>query len=270
MSKTADPIAVRLEFARDAALEAGQLTRRFFQKNVSVELKGDDSPVTVADREAERLLRERIAGAFPEDGILGEEFDEQPGQSGYRWIVDPIDGTKSFISGVPLYSTLVAVEFEGRSRIGVINLPALDECVYAAEGRGCRYRGPLGTESDARVDCVSELSKATFVTTQVDSFAPRGAEEVYRRLESVARVTRTWGDGYGYFLVATGRAHVMVDPEMSLWDIAALQPVVEEAGGTLTDWSGEPTIHSGEAVASCGGKVAEQVLAVTRDHAKPA
>src|SRR5487761_451355 len=123
----------RLELARAAAREAGAITLEYFrQNNYAVELKRDRSPVTVADRRAEEHLRRRIAAEFPADGILGEELGEQPGTSGYRWILDPIDGTKSFISGVPLYGTLIGVEFEGRSVVGVIRMPALDEMVSAA------------------------------------------------------------------------------------------------------------------------------------------
>jgi len=253
----------RFELARAAAREAAIATLAHFQSDLlAVELKGDASPVTVADRQAEEILRRRIAQDFPDDGILGEEFGEQPGTSGYRWIVDPIDGTKSFVAGVPLYGTLVGVEHQGRSVIGVIQLPALDECVYAAAGQGAWHVRGGSAPRPARVSSCSKLSEALFLTSELRYPTP-DRQQVLARLVEATRVNRTWGDCYGYLLVATGRADVMIDPIMALWDAAALQPILEEAGGVLTDWQGNPTIYSGEAVAT-NGKLLDQVLAITR------
>lgn len=263
-------LAARLELARSAAREAGAITLEYFcQGNYAIELKRDRSPVTVADRRAEEHLRRRIAAEFPADGILGEEFGEQPGDSGYRWIVDPIDGTKSFISGVPLYGTLIGVEFEDRSVVGVIRVPALDEMVWAAVGQGAwSQRGEL-PPTPARVSSVARLADSLFCTSEVRNFAKTGRPAAYERLDAACRLARTWGDCYGYLLVATGRAEVMVDPQMNVWDCAALQPILEEAGGTFTDWQGNPTIHAGESIAT-NGRVLEEVLAVTRQFAKRA
>lgn len=255
-------LASRLELARRAALEAGRLTLRYFQRDdLAVELKHDDSPVTVADRQAEQLLRERIAGQFADDGILGEEFPERAGTSGYRWILDPIDGTKSFIHGVPLYGTLVGVEHEGQSVIGVISMPALDECLYAMTGQGAWHVSQDRPPRQVRVSARSKLSQSLICSS--DTRFPPPRREAYARLQDAARVSRTWGDCYGYLLVATGRAEVMIDPIMNVWDAAAVQPIVLEAGGTFTDWQGQPTIHSGEGIATNGHVLAE-VLAVTR------
>ncbi len=236
-------------------------------KDLTFERKADDSPVTVADRQAEELLRRRIREAFPDDGILGEEFGEEAGSSGFRWILDPIDGTKSFICGVPLYGTLVGVERAGVSVVGVICVPALDECVYAASGGGAWYTRGNSPARPARVSQRDRLSDAVFLTSQLDNYYPRGAHQVYLELERVAYITRMWGDCYGYLLVATGRADVMVDPVMNVWDAAALQPVLEEAGGAYTDWSGRATIHGGEGI-GCSRLLLEQVLAVTRPYAR--
>ena len=264
----AGEIAPRLELALAAAKEAGKLTLRYFQRdNFEVERKSDASPVTIADRSAEQLLRERISARFPRDGILGEEFGEPVGEgqgtSGFRWILDPIDGTKSFISGVPLYGTMIGVEHEGRARAGVVFMPGLDEGAYASVGQGTwKWRG---TEAPVRA-CVSKRTKLAdglFLTSQIDSFAQRGAAAAYDALERAALLTRTWGDCYGYLLVATGRAELMADPIMNVWDAAAVQPIIEEAGGMFTDWQGQPTIHSGEAIAT-NGIVHEEVLAITR------
>ncbi|HEX3654602.1 MAG TPA: histidinol-phosphatase [Pirellulales bacterium] len=250
----------RQALAIEAAREAGRLTLNYFrQEGLAVQWKHDASPVTVADREAEQHLRQRIAAAFPNDGILGEEFGEQPGTSGYRWILDPIDGTKSFVSGVPLYGTLVGVELEGRSRLGVIVMPALDEYAYAAEGAGAWYVVGAQAARPARVSAKRRLAEGLFCTSEIRTFSERGRADAFQRIQSQAWLTRTWGDCYGYLLVATGRAEAMVDPKMNVWDCAALQPILEQAGGTFTDWSGNPTIHAGESVAT-NGQLLDEVL----------
>ena len=258
----------RLELALTAAREAGAITLRYFcQSNYAVELKRDQSPVTIADREAERHLRERIAALFPGDAILGEEFGERPGDSGYRWILDPIDGTKSFISGVPLYGTLVGVEFERRSLAGVIHIPALHETVYACEGEGAMFVRGNGAPSPARVSRTSRLCDALFCTSEVRSFARSGRREAYDEFDRACRLARTWGDCYGYLLVATGRADIMVDPLMNVWDCAALQPIIEQAGGTFTDWQGNATIYGGESIATNGLVFGEAIAIASRYRA---
>jgi histidinol phosphatase-like enzyme (inositol monophosphatase family) len=228
-----------------------------------VELKRDQSPVTIADREAEQHLRQRIAAAFPDDAILGEEYGEQSGRSAYRWILDPIDGTKSFVAGVPLYGTLIGVEFEQRSVVGVIHIPALNETAYAAQGQGAWIVRGDRPPAPARVSHTPMLRDALFCTSEVKGFAKSGRREAFDAFDGACRLARTWGDCYGYLLVATGRADVMVDPLMNVWDCAALQPILEEAGGSFTDWQGEATIHGGEAIATNGVLLAE-ALAISR------
>lgn len=255
-------ITPRLELALAAGREAAEITLRYFRRdNYQVEWKVDASPVTVADREAELHLRRRISATFPSDAIVGEEFPAIEGSSGYRWILDPIDGTKSFVSGVPLYGTMIGVEFAEQAVIGVVLLPGLDECVYAARGQGAW--SIRGTESPrrAQVSQVENLADALFLTTEVRSFGVNGRMPAYTQLEAHTRLTRTWGDCYGYLLVATGRADLMIDPIMNVWDAAAIQPILEEAGGSFTDWTGAPTIHSGEGIAT-NGKLLAQVLAI--------
>ncbi len=218
-----DEVARRLELAISAGKEAGRLTLRYFQQdNFEVERKTDASPVTIADRSAEQLLRERIATAFPHDGILGEEFGTTAGSSGFTWILDPIDGTKSFISGVPLYGTMVAVEHEGRALAGLVYLPGLDEGVYASAGQGTWHFHGNTEPRRCRVSQKTRLADGLFVTSQVDSFVKRGAAAAFEALQAAAYITRTWGDCYGYLLVATGRAELMVDPIMNVWDAAAV------------------------------------------------
>lgn len=250
----------RLALAVEAARGAGRVTLKYFRNDdLDIELKCDDTPVTAADRQAEQHLRRCIAEAFPDDGILGEELAERPGTSGFRWILDPIDGTKSFIHGVPLYSTLVGVEFEGQSVLGVIHIPALNETVYAARGSGAWYVQADESPRPARVSQRQPLAKALFVTAEVLSFDRLGRRAAYDRLQAASRLTRTWGDGYGYLMVATGRADVVVDPIMALWDAAALPPILEEAGGTFTDWQGNRTYHAPEGVAT-NGLLLDEVL----------
>ena len=254
----------RLELALAASLEAGAITLRYFQSDdLQVDWKQDASPVTEGDRQSEQALRQRIFDAFPTDGILGEEFGEEAGTSGFRWILDPIDGTASFIHGVPLYGTLVAVEFEQTSVLGVINVPALQECVYAAKGQGAWHQRGDGELKRAQVSPCERLDQALFLTSEVEGFEAVNRWSTLEKLQAATRRTRTWGDCYGYLLVATGRADVMVDPRMNVWDAAALQPILEEAGGSFTDWQGVATIHSGEGVAT-NGRILEEVLQITR------
>lgn len=267
---SADPVQCRLEAAIRWTREAGDLTLNYFRRrDLAVEFKADASPVTVADRAAEELLRKRISEAFPHDSILGEEFGEAVGSSEYRWVLDPIDGTKSFVHGVPLYTTLVAVLANDHPKIGIIYAPAVGEMVFAAEGGGCWHvdtRHIDAAPTPARVSKVRTLKESMFVTTEIAAFTShrkKDALSVYLDLQRATRLARTWGDGYGYLMVATGRADVMVDPVMNLWDAAPLQTVIQEAGGHFTDWQGKPTVHAGEAIAT-NGQFTEEVVAITR------
>lgn len=274
VTTTRDALQPRLDWAIEIARQAGDVTLQYFRNpQLEVERKGDDSPVTVADKEAETLLRQLIAEKFPDDAIVGEEHGVTDGNSGWAWVLDPIDGTKSFIHGIPLYTTLVAVlEVEGddistgRPQIGVIRAPALDEQVYALRGGGCWHQRGTAKPESARVGNCENLPSGLLLTSEVNSFGDdRGADcmDVYLKLDATARLARTWGDAYGYLMVATGRADVMIDPAMSLWDAAALQPVIEEAGGRFCDWQGKPTVHSGDAIAG-NAAVVEEVLRVTQ------
>ncbi|MEW6199383.1 MAG: inositol monophosphatase family protein [Planctomycetota bacterium] len=247
-----------LDFAVDAAHQAGTFTLGHFQSGIGHELKADNTPVTLADRGAERLLRERIAAAYPDHGIVGEEFGEQRGRSPARWILDPIDGTVSFLSGVPLYSVLIGFEWNGEMLAGVLHLPALKETVYAARGLGCRWNG-----RPARVSDVTELSQARLVLTSVKLMYKHGRGAEYERLRDACGLDRGWSDAYGYALLATGRAELLVDPIMSLWDTAALVPIVTEAGGTVTDWTGRPT-HTAPEILATNGHLLPAALDVLR------
>jgi histidinol-phosphatase len=232
-----------LEVATEVALAGGRHTLQYFNAGVAVELKPDQTPVTRADREAEALIRTLIERRYPTHAIVGEEGGETAGSAPIRWIVDPLDGTKSFVHGVPLYGTLVGVEVHGEPLVGVIFLPALDELVTAARGEGCYWNG-----QPARVSTVADLAQALVCSS--DERHARERSSAYLDLASRTRLQRTWGDCYAYVLVATGRAEVALDPMMNLWDCAALAPIIREAGGHFTDWKGRDTIHAPEAVAT--------------------
>jgi myo-inositol-1(or 4)-monophosphatase len=246
-----------LDFAADAAWQAGRVTLAHFQSGVDVEWKSDASPVTIADRGAEELLRRLIERRFPQHAIYGEEFGETSRDSTHRWIVDPIDGTQSFIRGVPLYGVLVGLEIAGDVVVGVACFPAMNEIVAAASGEGCRWNGRR-----ARVSGQTSLAEAVVSYTSsanLDRLRP-GA---WARLQQETRTQRGWGDCYGHCLVATGRADVMLDPILSPWDCAALVPILREAGGTFTDWTGQLTIHGGNGI-STNGALFEQVMDIVR------
>jgi histidinol phosphatase-like enzyme (inositol monophosphatase family) len=254
-----------LEFATRIAWEAGESTlSHFLAPDLGVETKQDGSPVTRADRAAEELLRRRIRAECPQDAILGEEFGEEEGGSGRTWILDPIDGTKSFARGVPLYGTLVAVEEQGRAVVGVIHMPAIGETACGARGEGAwwiRRSGADERRDPARVSAVSDPALGLLCTTSVGGFFRAGCGELYYRLRERFGLDRGWSDCYGHLLVATGRAEAMLDPRMEVWDCAALQPVVEEAGGRFTTLSGEATHRGGSAV-STNGALHDHVLSL--------
>jgi histidinol phosphatase-like enzyme (inositol monophosphatase family) len=242
-----------LDVAIDAAHSAGAIVNRHFRDGVAADAKSDGTPVTVADRESERELRRVIAKAFPSHAILGEEEGETAGDADYRWIVDPIDGTKTFVAGVPLFGVLVGLEVRGDPVVGVIHLPALGETIAAARGEGCTRDGwPCHVSTTPRIE------DALVVTTS--SRACRRASPGYAALAEHAKNERGWGDCYGYALVASGRADVTIDTGIRPWDLCAVMPIVEEAGGRMTDWRGERTIRSPNAVAT-NGLLHDDVLA---------
>jgi histidinol phosphatase-like enzyme (inositol monophosphatase family) len=253
--------ALLMHAAADVARVAGDVALRHYRAGpaggaIAVETKGDGSPVTVADRAAEQAARDWLAARFPDDGILGEEFGVSRPDAARRWILDPIDGTKTFVRGVPLWGTLVAcVEGDGPDATvlaGAAYFPAVGELVAAAPGEGCWWNG-----ARARVSAVAALDAATVCTTD-PKFAQRTERRAaWRALEDAAGLSRTWADCYGYLLVATGRAEAMVDAVVGDWDTAALLPIVEEAGGTFTSWEGRRTAFGGSAVATNAALAAE-------------
>ena len=262
-------IEERLELAVAIALEAAAIPRRYFRNTgLVIDRKADGSPVTRADKEAEELLRQRIESACPQDAIVGEEFGDRDGTTGFRWYLDPIDGTESFIRGVPLFGTMVALEQGDRAAAGVIVFPGLGEIVYAAVGSGSWWATNADAarklseleRMEAHVSNVSEIRDAALATTGLaHAFEEAGVSEGYFRLLDRVKLGRGYPDCYGHYLVATGRIDVMIDPLMSVWDNAPLQPIVEEAGGQFTDLRGNSTIH-GDSAVSTNGLLHDDVL----------
>lgn len=236
-----------LHFATTLAHEAGDVTLQYFGGIVDHDAKGDGSPVTIADKEAERLIRSRVEARYPEHSILGEEYGESNEGARVRWILDPIDATRSFMRGVPLYGVLIGIEVEGESAVGVAHFPPLRETVAAGTGLGCTWNGDL-----CRVSEVPTLSEGVVCTTDVERLLSRPLGEGWRRLQQKAAFSRTWGDCYGHALVATGRIEAQVDPVMAPWDAGPFLTIVTEAGGQFTSLDGEATVHGGSGISTNG------------------
>lgn len=247
MSTTASDLDTRIAPAAELARLTGDIALRHYRSRLVVETKADGSPVTVADRAAEAAARDWVRRFFPEDGVLGEELGEERPGARRRWVIDPIDGTKAFVRGVPLWGSLVAL-CEGETVLaGAAYFPATAELIAAAPGAGCWYNG-----SRCAVSSVASLDAATVLTTDT-RFRERPERRAgWERVAGAASVARTWGDCAGYLLVATGRAESMCDPILSPWDAAAFQPIVREAGGVFTDWDGRDTAFGASAVATNG------------------
>ena len=254
----------RLNLAITAATTAARHTLRYFRtSDLTIETKPDQSPVTRADKESEEILRACLAQQVPQDTIVGEEFGTQQGTTHYKWYLDPIDGTQSFIRGIPLFGVMMGLEHKDEAVAGVIVFPALDEIVYAAKGLGAWWSDTLDpiTPKEARVTKVSNLADACLLTTSTRSFDRLGKSEQFKKLSFSVDVHRGLPDCYGHYLVATGRAEIMIDPFMNVWDSAPLQTIIQEAGGKFTDLQNNPTIHGNSAI-STNGPLHNQVLQI--------
>lgn len=258
---TAKELAGWLEFAVRTAHEAGRLTLGYFQTGVAPEMKPDDSPVTVADRRAEELIRRRIAERYPEHRVVGEEFGAAGRDASQPcWWIDPIDGTKAFVRGVPLYAVLIGLEVEGRIEAGAAYFPALDEMLCAATGMGAFLNGRR-----CRVAATERLGRAVVSFTSAGSFKAHGRWGAFQRIVEAAWHSVGWSDAYGHALVASGRADLMLDPVMHPYDCGPFPVILREAGGFFGDWSGRETIHGGEAL-SAPAQLLPEVLALLRDE----
>lgn len=233
-----------LEFATDVVRQAGEFTMTHFRAaELEIIRKADGSPVTLADQGAEDLMRRLIHERYPDDSILGEEHGEHQGTSGRRWVIDPIDGTEAFTHGVALYSNLLYLEDEHGPAVGVINVPAVGEMVWAGRGLGCFLNG-----IPCRVSSKADLDGSVLSTSGFDYWDPA----MLARVRESELKMRTWGDGYGYLLVASGRIEVMVDPAINFWDIAPCTVIIPEAGGTLSRVDGATDVELTSCVATNG------------------
>lgn len=246
MPKNSGTNRTYLEFAVETAYLAGRLTLGYFQAGTVAEFKSDDTPVTIADKKAEELIRSRIKTMYPDHAVIGEEYGESgTGSASHRWIIDPIDGTKSFIRGVPLYAVLIGLEIEGKVEVGVAYFPALDEMVAAATSEGCWFNGRR-----TRVSTVTRLDRAMVSFTDAGSFSRHNKAAAWERIKNATYFQTGWGDAYGHCLVATGRVELMLDPIMNVWDCGPFPPILKEAGGFFGDWQGNPTIRGNEAIST--------------------
>ncbi len=252
-----------LNFAKQLAYRAGRITLSHYNKGIQHNLKADETPVTAADRAAEEFIRGEIEKTYPAHAIVGEEYGEKAGAGNpFRWIVDPIDGTKSFIKGVPFYSVLIGLEIEGVSRVGAVCFPALDEVLYAADGLGAWCNGRR-----VHVSTVSNMKEAVFCYTSWSGFRTKKRLDVFETLHKDCFYGRGWGDAFGYYQVATGRAEIMLDPEIQIWDVAPFPPIFREAGGFFGSWEGEEGHTHGEGMA-VNAALRSKVQAVTRTPKK--
>lgn len=253
----------RLEVAIAAAKAAGEVALRHFRGGVTVEYKADQSPVTLADRECERRIVEVLREAFPEYGVIGEEFGEHEGTAaasgGTRWIIDPIDGTKNFIRGIPYFATLIGLEEGGEITIGVVHAPAVDDLLYAQKGCGAFDRS-----GRLHVSRIGSLREGLVVFGGIEIFREAGRWAGFENLVRASGRQRGFGDYFGHTFVARGQAEAMVELDLKPWDMAAIKIVIEEAGGRFTDFSGAATIYGGNAVAS-NGLVHDEVLRALRE-----
>ena len=247
-----------LEFAVQTAERAGTITLKYFQSGVDVETKPDNSPVTVADRESEDFIRAEIEKRFPDDGILGEEFGKKESKTGFRWVIDPIDGTKSFVRGVPLYGTMISLEKEGKPILGVIRFPPLNQTLAALDGCGCTVNG-----TPCHVSETSDLAEATLTMTSYGDMVRDWGEDALIRLTKKTGLHRTWGDCYGYLMVATGTADISLDTIVQVWDVTALIPIIQEAGGKITNLNGDTSINMTNCIAT-NGILHDEVLKILK------
>jgi myo-inositol-1(or 4)-monophosphatase len=233
-----------LKFAKHLAAISGEVIKKYFRTMVSVDQKDDDSPVTIADKKAEEIMREAILKEYPDHGIIGEEFGIHEGKSEYKWVLDPIDGTKSFICGTVNFGTLIALLRNGEPILGVFNQPILNEFLLGDNETA------FLNENIVSVRNCDKLSDAVLLTTDHLNIEKYQDAKKFNSLIHKVRLYRGWGDSFGYYLLATGFADIMIDPIMSFWDIAAIVPIIKGAKGTVTDYHGNDPLKGNSIVAA--------------------
>lgn len=260
-------LAARVELMHSLAAQAGAIAMKWYQRaDLPVEIKADASPVTIADKEIETHLRQRIAAAFAGDGLIGEEFGSATATSEFTWVIDPIDGTVSFAAGVPLFGVLIGLERrvgarEGvhttRNIAGIAHFPALRETLWAADGQGALWLRDGHPPTAARVGTGTSLREALVCTTGMEYYDQSGRHAVFDLLARSCKKLRGWSDCYGLLLAATGRIDAMIDPVMKPWDCGPFPVIFREAGGVFCSWAGDESIQSPDSVAGNRQVVAE-------------
>ncbi len=246
-------------FCKWLADESGKIIKHYWRTEISIESKSDSSPVTIADKKAEEFMREMIMKKFPNHGILGEEFGEHNPNAGYKWVLDPIDGTKSFICGTVTFGTLIALTKNGKPILGVINQPILNEFLI-----GDNYKTELNGKRVNVREC-NNLSDAVLLTTDQLNIEKYQNIKNFDNLVHKVKLYRQWGDCYGYYLVTTGYADIMIDPIMNVWDLMALIPIIRGAGGTITDYYGNDPLK-GNSIVATGSKIHKEVIELLNDE----
>lgn len=247
-----------LEFITQLTQESAAIIKRYWDSSFTVEYKSDNSPVTAADKEVENTLRRRIKERFPDHGIIGEEMGNELSDADYVWVLDPIDGTKSFMTHVPLFGTLIGVLHRGTPLVGAIHQPILNELCLGDGERTTLNGRPV------RARNTQSLAEATLLTSAFETQLNTDKFEPWNRLVGSCRISRTWGDCYGYLLVASGRADIMIDPILNPWDLLPLIPVMEGAGVKITDWNGQPAIQ-GQSAAAANPVLHDKVMHILHD-----
>ena len=235
----------RYEQGLEITRQAGQIALGYFDKPLEVLTKGDESPVTVADRATESFLREQLGRLFPGDGFLGEEYGDTPSSTGYRWIMDPIDGTRSFVRGIPLWGTMVGLEYRGELVAGIIDCACQNSTWHALQGHGA-YRN----NTRIHVSDCAEMSKANVFYSGLNWFVKAGREHQFLEIVRRTERQRGYGDWYGFMLVAQGSGDAMIEYGVHAWDVAAVVPIVHEAGGVFSCWDGSLSIERPDVIAS--------------------
>jgi len=241
------------KFARHLAEESSKVILPYFRKNVTIEVKDDLSPVTIADQKAEEIMREMIMNEFPDHGIIGEEFGTHKNKSDYTWVLDPIDGTKSFICGTVTFGTMIALLRHHKPILGIIYQPVLREYLVGDNETA------MLNDVQVKIRNCNDLSEAVLLTTDHLNIKKYKDINKFNNLIEKVKLYRNWGDCYGYYLLATGYADIMIDPVMSIWDTAALVPIIKGAGGLITDYNGEDPMKSDNVIAASPG-IHQQIL----------
>lgn len=249
----------RYDLAVDLARKAGDLASEFYERDFTVEWKKDNSPVTAADQGAEELIRRELRKHFPDDALLGEEYGHETGTSGFRWIIDPIDGTRNFVRRIPVWATLIGLEYRGEQIGGVVYIPVMEQMFRALRGDGAYL-----DDRRIRVSDISTFEESFLCYSSVSWFRKAGREQTFLDLCARTYRQRGFGDFYGFVLVAQGACEIMLEQGVHPWDIAAIKALVEEAGGTFTDWAGKATIEAADVIATNGKLHAETLATLNR------